>query len=148
MNIIEIQGGQMRTLQDENFPRSFLRQSDLSLEARKFGKPLTNTYRNQDYIKYLKKRGTWISKKEPLKTVKCFQSQDLFSYSQRETEKKVNSSCNFDSRMQIDELYEESIYKYNPQYNIELIKEITSEMKSCEVRLHKSRTSTRLTLSF
>lgn len=38
-----------------------------------------------------------------------------------------------DRRMRIDELYEETRYKYNPQYNIEYIREITVELKRTEV---------------
>ena len=35
--------------------------------------------------------------------------------------------------MIIDELYEETLYKNNPQYNIQYIREITINMKNSEV---------------
>lgn len=56
MIIIEIKGFMINQL-DEIFTKSIKFNTFVHNESRRFGKPLTNTYRNQDYINYLKKKG-------------------------------------------------------------------------------------------
>ena len=53
MNIIDF-SVYMTNKNEENF---FNYYNSKQMEIRRFGKPLTNTYRNQYYINYLKKRG-------------------------------------------------------------------------------------------
>jgi hypothetical protein len=102
-------------------------------ETRRFGKPLTNTYRNQDYIKYLKKKGILIFTKETtINTKNC----ELNDTSHLNLKSKTKRETYDDRRMRIDELYEETRYRNNPQYNIEYIREITANLKKTEVLRH------------
>jgi hypothetical protein len=104
-------------------------------ETRRFGKPLTNTYRNQDYINYLKKKGILIFIKESTANIKNCEFNDTIYLNLKSKTKRDTFD---DRRMRIDELYEETRYRNNPQYNIEYIREITTNLKKTEVlRLNK-----------
>jgi hypothetical protein len=99
-------------------------------ESRRFGKPLTNTYRNQDYINYLKKKGILIFIEE---SANNYKNCDLIDTNCLNLKTIIKKEIYDDRRMRIDELYEETRYRDNPQYNIEYIREITTDLKRTEV---------------
>ena len=132
MKIIEFSRYMTNKYEENVFNRNNLNQ----FETRWFGKPLTNTYRNQDYINYLKKRGTKLITKDLVRNIKNIKVLEPFSDNGKRkfNDEQYNVQKDiYNKNILIDEPYEETQYKNNPQFAINYIKEITNELKIIEV---------------
>ena len=119
--------------------------SFIPLETRKFGKPLTNTYRNQDYINHLKKKGKLLDniqeqskenyfKKNYIKNSYLEDSSNIIIDESRYNEIICARNDTFNGKLQKKfSVPEELTCLNNIQHAVEYINEITIEFKKGEV---------------